>query len=732
MKRKVRNLVLGFAFACVLFAGNAIVAQASQAGINWLNVWKESDGIAYDFEGNGSKFEVYVNDTLYTTIDNEQYETMDNYDEQGEATTIEVPIAAPFLEAHGQKASFDLQAGAAYTIKVKAYEYGSTEDVSMTSEVLKTPFQEIADISAFAYGEPVYDKDGNTNGFEKVSGVQVGFSSDSNSGMQSSYAIYRSTKEKSGYKKVGIVTSTTVADTGFCWTDSEVKQGKTYYYKVRPVVLKDDYVEAAEGAFSEIVKIVVGKPKAECMLYYLNKSVEINLGNCEFVTGYEVYRSTQKSKGYKKIATTYNNAYLDDTVASGTYYYKVKPFYYDTTTKKKNYGDYSEPQGIKLIMQYLHANITQTKASQAKISWNKVRGAAVYEIYMKEDIPGAAFKQIATTTKQSYTVKNLEADTIYSFEIRACKEANNMKSYYQSSSIWFNTGIHEPENIRVTKREASVKGNTMTIKTTIKWDRVYGAKKYKIEAYDNVKGKTVVLKTINKASTTTYTLKNTKKIGEPFRYSDVKVIAVNGSQSCEADVYDSIEAMSIPTNVKVKKNNASSAKLTWDKVAAADIYYIYRTTPMGQEWYIGESKKTSFIDKKLAPGVKYTYRVIAGNSKFDVTSSTYVMGAEGENMVKYTHALSKTTITSVKNASAKKATITWKKSAYAAKYIVYRSTSKKGTYKKIKTTTKNTYTDTKLTKGKTYYYKIMVQTVNDAGMTVKSAMSAPKAVRITK
>lgn len=50
--------------------------------------------------------------------------------------------------------------------------------------------------------------------------------------------------------------------------------------------------------------------------------------------------------------------------------------------------------------------------------------------------------------------------------------------------------------------------------------------------------------------------------------------------------------------------------------------------------------------------------------------------------------------------------ITWKKVKGAKGYQVYRATSKNGRYKKVKTTKSTTYTNSKLTTGKKYYYKI--------------------------
>lgn len=62
---------------------------------------------------------------------------------------------------------------------------------------------------------------------------------------------------------------------------------------------------------------------------------------------------------------------------------------------------------------------------------------------------------------------------------------------------------------------------------------------------------------------------------------------------------------------------------------------------------------------------------------------------------------------SVKNTGVKKQKIIWGKSGDAKSYEVYMSTSKTGTYKKIKTTTKSSCTITGLSIGKTYYYKVI-------------------------
>lgn len=56
--------------------------------------------------------------------------------------------------------------------------------------------------------------------------------------------------------------------------------------------------------------------------------------------------------------------------------------------------------------------------------------------------------------------------------------------------------------------------------------------------------------------------------------------------------------------------------------------------------------------------------------------------------------------------SGKKAVLKWKKVKGASKYIVYRSTGKKGKYTKIATVSKTSFSDKKTKRRKTYYYKV--------------------------
>ena len=68
--------------------------------------------------------------------------------------------------------------------------------------------------------------------------------------------------------------------------------------------------------------------------------------------------------------------------------------------------------------------------------------------------------------------------------------------------------------------------------------------------------------------------------------------------------------------------------------------------------------------------------------------------------------LAQTTVTLSNVASTGKIKISWEVVEGAAKYEVYRATSKTGTYSRISTTANTSVTNTKADAGKTYYYKV--------------------------
>ena len=154
--------------------------------------------------------------------------------------------------------------------------------------------------------------------------------------------------------------------------------------------------------------------------------------------------------------------------------------------------------------------------------------------------------------------------------------------------------------------------------------------------------------------------------------------------------------------VTVKSAQQTSAvKLTWNKASGASGYKIYRRTAKGRYVCIKTVKSgtTSYVDKTVKSGNRYYYCVKAYNGN--------VLSGYTEASILYIKA---PVVTVRKSAQGVK--LSWKKSAGAKKYIVYRKTPT-GKYRAVKTVTAKTlsWTDKTAKKGQTYYY--IVKAVNN-------------------
>ena len=179
--------------------------------------------------------------------------------------------------------------------------------------------------------------------------------------------------------------------------------------------------------------------------------------------------------------------------------------------------------------------------------------------------------------------------------------------------------------------------------------------------------------------------------------------------------------------VKTARKSGSSVKVTWTSVPGASSYIVNRNTALGTSQVIVETKNTYYVDKNITPNMAYTYSVYAISGFSGVNNGDWNIGST------YTHKLGTPAIKKVSNSASRSAVITWNEITNAKNYIIYRSTSKNGTYKRVGATGKTTkYTDKKLAKGKTYYYKVVAKTVNDGGQAVQSAASKVKGVKISR
>ena len=142
----------------------------------------------------------------------------------------------------------------------------------------------------------------------------------------------------------------------------------------------------------------------------------------------------------------------------------------------------------------------------------------------------------------------------------------------------------------------------------------------------------------------------------------------------------------------------NAVKITWKKAKYAKKYQVYRATSKnGKYKCVKTTTSRSYINKSLTTGKKYYYKVRAvnGSKKGSFSTKKYA-----------TPTLKKVSSVKAVKSSYNSIKVSWGKVSGATGYQVYRATSKSGKYSKVGSTKYTNLTNTKLTVGKTYYYKV--------------------------
>ena len=203
------------------------------------------------------------------------------------------------------------------------------------------------------------------------------------------------------------------------------------------------------------------------------------------------------------------------------------------------------------------------------------------------------------------------------------------------------------------------------------------------------------------------------------------------SASCKVTVKESPKKLFLAGAPEITKCQASGKNvvLTWKAYDNADSYLILRRKPGVYKFtQIAATTKLAYTDTKAEAKTSYYYSVQAVSKKWGVKSGY------NKNILVKTQAVvkapGKTTLTVT--PGKKKAYLKWKKATDAQGYIVYRATSKNGTYKAIAAIKKGTtikYTDKKVSSKRTYYYRVRAYRVVN-GKKMYGSYSSVKAAKI--
>ncbi len=169
-----------------------------------------------------------------------------------------------------------------------------------------------------------------------------------------------------------------------------------------------------------------------------------------------------------------------------------------------------------------------------------------------------------------------------------------------------------------------------------------------------------------------------------------------------------VSKLAAPENLVATGNGENSITLTWDKVSGADGYDVSRAASFDGEYSlissIPASGTASYVDSGLNKSTVYYYKVIAYKGSGSAKQSGFIAGPLAQTAAYPPPAGLKAVVKSDSSIQ-----LSWTKEDGMNGYTVYRASSADGSYAKagtVNSAATTSYTDTGLSTGQTYYYKI--------------------------
>jgi fibronectin type 3 domain-containing protein len=255
----------------------------------------------------------------------------------------------------------------------------------------------------------------------------------------------------------------------------------------------------------------------------------------------------------------------------------------------------------------------------------------------------------------------------------------------------------------------------------LSWDRAGTETSYKIYRAEETPDSFSLLASVN---TTSYT-DAAVVLGKTYYYTLASI--KNNLESEKSVNYVSIlaelAALSAPTGLNAVSLGTDSIMLSWNPVADAAAYKINRgfdeetvTT------YAGTTASASYTVNGLSAGAGYYFTVSAINDFAESLPSNPVYG-----MTSQVPAIQPPAVVNASSLGNSSIQVSWNAVSGATGYKVYRASSSAGSYTFRADVYSTSYTDSGLSEGTTYYYK--VSSVKDSQ---ESAMSSGYASATTQ
>ena len=351
--------------------------------------------------------------------------------------------------------------------------------------------------------------------------------------------------------------------------------------------------------------------------------------------------------------------------------------------------------------------------------------------------PGTLYSIVVKNTGSGVVEYLCETDSAYDWVQFQADLKENQSFCYHERSGWNDFANTSPSACARIKAHTRTLSQAVSVKTPenpaaaakaynridVSWSKVSGATGYQIYRKTGSgqyqKAGTVSWDKTSFSDTTV-------EPGSTYTYKVRAYCMVNGTVKYSGFTGEMAAKTTLATpTVSVKVTTSGYNTISWNKIAGASGYILYRKTTGGWEKRktIKKGSTISYKDKKIADSTTYEYTVRAYRTVGKTTvKSSYVSSG------KYKSAPKKQTIKSLTNVK-KGLRLKWTAQKKCDGYYIYKKTGN-GKYKLVKTIKKgstSSWIDTKVTKNKKYTYYVCAYVKEPKG-TVKSKFTPSSSV----